>query len=123
MVIFTTFFNFYTRVVCELCTITILHNHSNFDYMFTITCEFYTTFFFFLSFFLGQHLWHMEVPRLGVRSELQLPATATAMWDLSHICNVDHSIMATQDSNPLILTQGSDPHPQGSLLGLLTAEP
>ena len=34
-------------------------------------------------FVLGPHLWHMEVPRLGVTSELQLPAytTATAMPD------------------------------------------
>ena len=32
-------------------------------------------------FFLGPHLWHMEVPRLGVKSELQLQVniTATAM--------------------------------------------
>ena len=29
-------------------------------------------------FFLGLHLQHMEVPRLGVESELQLPAYATA---------------------------------------------
>ena len=28
--------------------------------------------------FLGPHLWHMKVPRLGVESELQLPAYATA---------------------------------------------
>ena len=36
--------------------------------------------------FLGLHLRHMEVPRLGVKSELQLPActTATAMADPSH---------------------------------------
>ena len=27
-----------------------------------------TEFFFF--FFLGRHLWHMEIPRLGVKSEL-----------------------------------------------------
>ena len=35
--------------------------------------------------FLGLHPWHMEVPRLGVESELQLPAyaAATAMPDLS----------------------------------------
>ena len=35
----------------------------------------------------GPHLWHAEVPRLGVESELQLPAytTARAMPDLSHI--------------------------------------
>ena len=43
---------------------------------------------FFFFFFLGPHLWHMEVPRLGLESELQLPAytTATATRDLSHIC-------------------------------------
>ena len=29
-------------------------------------------------FFLGPHLWHMEVPRLGVKLELQLPAYTTA---------------------------------------------
>ena len=45
--------------------------------------------FFFFS-FLGPHLQDMEVPRLGGESELQLPAytTATAMWDLSCICNL-----------------------------------
>ena len=43
---------------------------------------------FLFFFFLGPHLLHMEVPRLGAKSELQLPAytTATAMWDQSHIC-------------------------------------
>ena len=42
--------------------------------------------------FLGPHLWHMEVPRLGVESELQLPVytTATATWDLSRICSLRH---------------------------------
>ena len=30
------------------------------------------------SLFLGPHPWHMEAPRLGVHSELQLPAYATA---------------------------------------------
>ena len=36
--------------------------------------------------FLGPHLWHMEIPRLGVKSELQLLAyaIATAMhWILN----------------------------------------
>ena len=44
-------------------------------------------------FFLGPHLQHMEVSRLGVESELQPPAyaRATAMWDLSHICDLHHS--------------------------------
>ena len=42
-------------------------------------------------FFLGPQ--HMEVPRLGVESELWLPAytTATAVPDLSHICDLYHS--------------------------------
>ena len=34
------------------------------------------TIFFFFFVFLGLHPWHMEVPRLGVKSELQLSATA-----------------------------------------------
>ena len=35
-------------------------------------------------------MWHMEVPRLGVQSELQLLAyaTATTMPDLSHVCSL-----------------------------------
>ena len=44
---------------------------------------------------LGPHLWHMEVPRLGIESELQLQAysiaTATATWDPSRMCNLHHS--------------------------------
>ena len=41
----------------------------------------------FLVFFLGRHLGHMEVPRLGVESELELLAYTTdiAMWDPSHL--------------------------------------
>ena len=61
--------------------------------------QIHTTFFFFFLFFLlvflGLHPWHMEVSRLGVESELQLPpyttATATATPDLSRICNLHHS--------------------------------
>ena len=43
--------------------------------------------------FLGPHSWHMEVPRLGVESELQQPAytTVTATPDLRHICDLQHS--------------------------------
>ena len=35
----------------------------------------------FCLFFLGLHLWHIEVPRLGIQLDLQLPAytTTTAM--------------------------------------------
>ena len=48
---------------------------------------------FFLLFFLGPYLQHMEVPRLGVELELQLPVytTATATLDPSHICNLHRS--------------------------------
>ena len=35
--------------------------------------------------FLGLYLRHMEVPRLGVKSELPAYTTDTAMPDLSHI--------------------------------------
>ena len=53
--------------------------------------------------FLGSHLWHMEVPRLRADWELQLPAytKATAMPDLSHICNLDHSSQQRWILNPL----------------------
>ena len=49
--------------------------------------------------FLGQHLWHMEVPRPGVESELQLLAyaTTTAMQDLSLVFNLHHRSQATLD--------------------------
>ena len=44
-------------------------------------------------FFLWPHPRHMEVPRLGVKSELQLLAypTATATQDPSPICHRHHS--------------------------------
>jgi len=45
----------------------------------------------------------MEVPRLRVTSELQLLAypTATAMPDLSRVCNLHHSSWQPQILNPL----------------------
>ena len=43
----------------------------------------------FLFFALGLHPRHMEVPRLGIQSELQL--LATAVPDLSRICDLHHS--------------------------------
>ena len=49
--------------------------------------------FFFFPAILGPYLRHMEVPKLGVESELQLPAytTATATRNLSRICDLRHS--------------------------------
>ena len=47
---------------------------------------------FFFSFFMPQ-VQHIEVPRLGVKLELQLLAyaTATVTQDLSCICDLHHS--------------------------------
>ena len=55
--------------------------------------EFYVFIYLFIFCFFGPHPLHMEGPRLGVTSELQLPVytTATATQDLSHICNLYHS--------------------------------
>ena len=56
-----------------------------------------------LFFFLRLHLRHMEVPRLGVTSELQLLAytTATAMRDLSCIYNLHHNSRQCLIPDPL----------------------
>ena len=45
----------------------------------------------------------MEDPRLGVKSEPQLPGTATAMatQDLSHICTLHRSLWHCWILNPL----------------------
>ena len=45
----------------------------------------------------------MEVPRLGVKSELQLPAyaAATAMYDLNGFCDLHHNSQKCRILNPL----------------------
>ena len=60
------------------------------------------------SCFLGLHLCHMEVPRLGVQSELQLPAyiIATAMWDPSRVCNLHLSSWQHEILGPLSEAKG-----------------
>ena len=69
----------------------------------TQKCDFFLFFFFLI---LGLHPWHIGVPKLGVQSELKLPAytTATASQsnpDLSQICNLHHSSRQHQILNPL----------------------
>ena len=61
-------------------------------------CIFFSSFVFFRA-----ALQHMEVPRPGVKSELQplAYATATAMWDPSHVCNLHHSPQQCWILNPL----------------------
>ena len=60
------------------------------------------SFFFFFG-FLGLHLQHVEVPRRGVASELQLlaQATAKATRDLSYVFDLHHSSRQYQILNPL----------------------
>ena len=60
-------------------------------------------FFFFFGLLLGPYLQHMEVPRLGVESELQLPAytIATAISDPSHVCDLHHTPQQHQILNSL----------------------
>ena len=64
-----------------------------------------SAYFFFFSFlvFLEPHSQHMEVPRIGVKSELQLPAytTARATPDPSLICDLHHSSRQRQILNAL----------------------
>ena len=45
----------------------------------------------------------MEVPRLGVESELQqlVYTTAAATWDLSRVCDLHHSSLQCQILNLL----------------------
>ena len=66
-----------------------------------IGSDFNLSFFFF--FFSGPHLRHMEVPRPGVKLELQLPAyaTVTAMADPSCVCHLPHISWECQILNPL----------------------
>ena len=60
-------------------------------------------FFFFFFFFLGLHPQHAEVPRLGVKLELQPQAdiTATVTQDPSLIFDLHHSSQQRWILNPL----------------------
>ena len=78
--------------------------------------------FFFFPHFLGLHLQHMEVPRLGVELELQLLAYTTAMGNPSHTCDLRDSSwqcqIPTQWARPRI-----KPASSGTLLGFVSAAP
>ena len=62
--------------------------------------NFFIILFFILLSFLSPHPWHMEVPRLGVQSELPAYARATATQDPSRIC-IHHSSRQCRILNPL----------------------
>ena len=58
---------------------------------------------FFVCLLFHMHPCHMEVPKLGAESELQLPAytTATATWDQSRSCDLHCSLRHCQNLHPL----------------------
>ena len=62
---------------------------------------FYTTFFFFFFGLFRAAPAHVEVPRLGVESELLLPTYTTARSDPSHVCDLHHSSQQHWIFNPL----------------------
>ena len=78
-----------------------------------------------LFYFLGLHLWHKEVPKLEVESELQLLAYVTATLDLSHVCNLHHSSQQHWILDPLskardqtrILMDTNQIHGSGATVG------
>ena len=78
---------------------------------------------YFILFFKGPHPRYMEVPRLRVESELQLPIyiTATATWDPSHICDLHHNSWWCQSLNPL--SEARDQTSSWIVVGFVTAEP
>ena len=80
------------------------HNRNSLNLFLNAHTEMQQFFLFVLGFlFLRPHLWHMEVPRLGVELELQLPAytTAIAMPDPSQVCDLYCSSWQHQILNPL----------------------
>jgi len=89
------------RPQLQQCWILSSLGHSgNSDALFYL---FYLFILFLFFCFLGPFLRHMEVPRPGVDSELQLPAytTATATPDPSRICHLHHSSWQCWILNPL----------------------
>ena len=91
------FCNLISKELPIFCWLFILRNLEillTYSFSSSLTEPFFLIFKLFLFLFsfllLGLHPQHMEVPRLGVKLELQLLAyaTATAMSDLSRVCNL-----------------------------------
>ena len=75
----------------------------------------------FVLLFSGLYLWYMEVPRLEVKSELQLPAyaTASAMRSPSQVWNLHHSLHQCRILNPRV-RPGIKPTSSWILVGFVT---
>ena len=69
--------------------------------------------FYFIVFFyfLGPHPWHMEVSRLGVKSELQLAACATdaSLRHSSQRCCILNPLSKTRDQTHILMDTSSSP--------------
>ena len=80
----------------------------------------------FSFFFLGLHLWHMEVPRPRVESELQLPAyttaTATTAQYLGRVCHLHHSSRLRRIPDPWV-RPGIEPASSRILVRCVSAGP
>ena len=116
--VFTFLYSQYTRSLSYVCKSVAARMFSGLSFsglceqcsfLLTLNCccccfKPYISFFFFLPFvlFLGPHLQHMEVLRLGVQQELQLPAytTATATPGPSCICDLHHNSQQRRIPNP-----------------------
>ena len=70
------------------------------------------------NFFLQPHLWHMEVPRLGVELELQLLQGHTNARSEPHLRPMPQ-LVAMPDPQPTERSQGSNLHPHGYYVGFL----
>ena len=99
----------------QVCVVVFIFNFLGFVFVFGF-------FFFFLLFRVAPQ--HVEVPRRGFESELQLPAytTATAAQDPSHVCDLHHSSWQHQVLNPR--GEARDP-PESSRMqvGFISKEP
>ena len=96
-----TWMHTYMRTRIHTCIHKYVHTiHLCIHICMSIVLFLYSTYFFF---FLQLHLQHIEVPRLGVKSELQLQActTATTPPNLSHIFDLGHNLQQHQILNTL----------------------
>ena len=80
-------------------------------HLFSVSVGLFLLFYFL---FLGPHLQHIEVPRLGVKSELQLPAYTTQPQHPGSEPSLRHTPQFTGmlDPQPTEQGQGSNLHPQ-----------
>ena len=107
--IWINFISFFRMIARARISYTVLNRRGEWA---SLSCSwiYWEGFFFLCSFsFLGPHQQHIEIPRLGVKSELQLPAytTDTAMQDSSHTCDLYHSSWQYWVLNPL--SEARDP--------------